>query len=190
MADDGVSVKVMGLPEMKAALLAVAPKLRRKALAQALRAGGRAVQRRVRQATPVLKLSTQSGASALRRGVRKVGTVRKAIGVRTSKQASRRGDVGVFINVRPAKRGQRGARNPNDPFYWRWLNYGWNPGGDRSRAARRERRRLNRSGAAKRKPGARFIEAGAQALREALAIFTREIGPRIARLNQGKNAQP
>jgi hypothetical protein len=191
MAGDGINATVRGLPDLKAALMSVVPKLRKKALRDALRAGARAVQRRARQATPVLKLSTESGASALRRGVRKIGTVRKAISVRTSKLSTRQGNVGVFVNVRPAKRGQRGAKNPNDPFYWRWLNYGWNPaGGDRSRAGRRERRRLNKAGVDKRKPGARFLEAGAQALRDALAIFTREIGPRIARLNQGKNAQP
>ena len=31
------------------------------------------------------------------------GTVKKAIRVRTSKVATRAGDVGVFVNVRPAK---------------------------------------------------------------------------------------
>jgi len=183
-------VTVTGLPDLKAALASVVPKLRKRALRDALRAGARVVQRKARLATPVLKISTYSGISALRRGVRKMGTVKKAISVRTSKISTRRGDVGVFVNVRPAKGGQRGAKSPNDPFYWRWLNFGWNPAGDRTRAGKRERRRLNRVGSAKAKPGARFLEAGAQALREALQIFTREIGPRIAKLNKGKNAQP
>lgn len=191
MAGDGISGVLRGLPELREVLRGIVPKLRKKALREALRAGARVVQRGAQRAAPVLKASTFSGASALRRGVRRIGTMRRAIAVRTSKLSTRQGNVGVFVNVRPAKQGQRGAKNPNDPYYWRWQNFGWNPAGDdRSRAGKRERRRLNRSGAPKRKQGVRFLEAGAQLLRQALAVFVQEIGPRIARLNQGKNAQP
>lgn len=212
MAGEGVNVKVLGLPDLKAALLAVAPKLRRKALREALRAGAGAVRAAARRAAPVLKTSTFSGASALRRGVRKVGTLRKAISVRTSKISTRRGNVGVFVNVRPAKgkktmrvqvyhqrgrlvsRGQfRGSSrdNPDDPYYWRWINFGWNPAsGGNTLADKRRRRKINDMRSPKTKGGYRFLEEGAKALNRALEIFTREIGPRIAKLNQGKNAQP
>jgi hypothetical protein len=191
MAADGIFAKVSGLPDLRKALAGIVPKLRKKALRQALAAGARVVQREARRAAPVLKLSTYSGASAVRRGVRKPGTVRKAISVRTSKLATRRGDVGVFVNVRPAKSGARGAKSPQDPFYWRWLNFGWNPaGGDRTAAGKRERRRSNAAGDPKVKGGYRFLEAGGRMLNQALAVFVREIGPRIAKLNQGKNAQP
>ena len=191
MAGEGVNATVRGLPDLREALRGVVPKLRKQALRDALRAGGREVQRAVQRITPVLKASTYSGSSALRRGVRRVGTVRKAIAVRTSKLSTRQGNVGVFINVRPAKKGARGAKNPNDPFYWRWLNWGWNPAGrDRSAAGKRERRRLNARGVGKAKRGARFLEGGAQALGRALAVFVKEIGPRIARLNKGKGARP
>ena len=190
MAADGVSVKVTGLPDLRAALAGIVPKLRKRALRDSLRAGARLVQREARRIAPVLKATTESGLSARRRGVRKPGTLRKALSVRTSKLATRQGNVGVFVNVRPAKGGKRGAKSPDDPFYWRWLNFGWNPGGNRSKAAVRARRRLNRSGAAKAKPGMRFLEGGARMLGAALAVFTKELGPRIAKLNRGKNAQP
>lgn len=191
MAGDGIKATVQGLPDLRAAFAGVVPKLRRKALAQELRAAARLVQRQAQRYAPTLKASTRSGSSALRRGVRRIGTVRKAIAVRASKQASRRGDVGVFVNVRPAKRALRGAKNPADPFYWRWLNFGWNPAGaDRSAAGKRERRRLNRIGAAKAKQGAHFLEAGARMLGQALRQFVAGIGPRIAKLNGGKGAQP
>jgi HK97 gp10 family phage protein len=62
--------------------------------------------------------------TSLKAPYRKPGTVKQAIRVRTSKADRRAGDVGVFVNVRPAKAGQRGAKNPNDPFYWRWLEFG------------------------------------------------------------------
>jgi len=190
MANDGVFVKIDGLPDLKAALRDVVPKLRRKALREALQAGARLVQREARRLAPVLKLSTESGASAVRRGVRTPGLLRRKISVRTSKLATRRGDVGVFVNVRPAKGAQRGAKSKLDPFYWRWVEFGWNPGGNRSAQARRERRRLNRIGADRAKPGARFLQGSASMLGAALQTFVREIGPRIAKLNPGKGAQP
>ena len=190
-----IEVKVDGMQDLRAALLGIVPKLRRRALRQALAAGARLVQREARLRAPVLKLSTIGGASAVRRGVRAPGTVKRAISVRTSKISARLGDVGVFVNVRPAKRAQRGARNPADPYYWRWLEFGWNPagattGGRLTPAGKRKRRQLVRSGAAKHKPGAGFMQAGARMLRQALDTFVREIGPRIARLNAGKAAQP
>lgn len=193
MAVDGIRVKISGIPDVKAALRDVVPKLRKKALRDALRAGARLVQREARRLTPVIKLSTQSGASAVRRGVRGIGTVKRAISVRTSKLSTRQGNVGVFVNVRPARAGQRGARNPRDPFYWRWLNFGWNPasGPERTSAAsKRQRRAVSAAGGDAVKGGARFLEGGARMLGQALQVFTREIGPRIAKLNQGKNAQP
>jgi HK97 gp10 family phage protein len=145
MADFQATVR--GIPELRAELMAIPAKLRKRALRNALAAGARLVQATARLRAPVLKLSTYSGASAFRRGVRKPGTLRKAISVRTSKISSRRGDVGVFVNVRPAKgdtfktvrssflgiktktrvrvkRGKRGAQSPNDPYYWRFLEFG------------------------------------------------------------------
>lgn len=193
MAVDGIGATVSGIPDVKAALSAIPAKLRKKALRDALRAGARLVQREARRLAPVIKLSTYSGASAVRRGVRAVGTVRKAISVRTSRQAARKGDVGVFVNVRPARAGQRGAKNPKDPFYFRWINWGWNPASGPQRSSnpsKRQRRAISAAGGDKVKQGARFLEGGARMLGQALKVFTEQIGPRIAKLNQGKNAEP
>lgn len=184
-----IGVRIGGIPELKAELAALVPKLRVRALRNALAAGARVVQRAARGATPVISAS----AVEVRRGYRKPGTVQKAISVRTSKIARRQGDVGVFVNVRPAKRGLRGGRNPNDPFYWRWLNFGWNPArssdGGGAKGVR-FRRQLNRSQADKRRPGARFLEAGAARLQQALQVFIQRIGPAINRLNKPKAPAP
>lgn len=149
-----ISAKVSGIPELKAALAGLVPKLRRQALRNALAAGARVVRDEARRRAPVLQ-------PTLRAPYRKPGTVRKAVVVRTSKVARRAGDVGMFVNVRPAKRGQRGAKSPNDPFYWRFLEFGT------------------------RKMEARpFLQAGAKKLTDALAAFKKVIGPQIDKMNR------
>lgn len=157
-----VSLRRKGFEATIRELRSLPPNLRRRALLPALRAGARVVRDVARSRTPVLKVSTYAGASALRRGVRKVGTVKRAIAVRTSKLARRSGDVGVFVNVRPAKSGQRGAKSPNDPYYWRWIDNGWQAGG-------------------RTKPGAFFMRAGANALPRALPIIEAAMLPQIQR---------
>lgn len=119
MADD-VSLQITGLRDVAAALRSLAPRLRKRAILNALRAGGRVFRDEARRLTPSLAVPVR------RRGrvVRKPGTVRRALSVRTSKSAAAGGNLGVFVNVRPAKRGQRGTYNPDDPFYWRWLEFG------------------------------------------------------------------
>lgn len=186
-----VDAKVLGLPDLREALSTLPAKLRVRALRNALTAGARVVQKEARRLTPILKLSTFSGSYAYRKGYRKPGTVQKAISVRTSKLARRAGNVGVFVNVRPVKGAARGSRSAKDPFYWRWIDKGWTPaGGDRSAAGRRDRRRLNREGAPKAKPGAFFIRGAAVKLGEALQVFLRKIEPAIAKLNKPKAPAP
>ncbi len=159
-----ISVKVQGIPDLKRELAGIVPKLRKRALRNALAAGAREVQREARAATPVISTSSL----AVRKGYRAPGTVRKAISVRTSKLARRAGDVGVFVNVRPAKSGARGAKNPRDPFYWRFLEFGT----------------LN---------GTRawgMLQRGAQKLPVALQVFIKTIGPQIEKLNRPKAPAP
>lgn len=119
--EDGVTVKVQGLEQLAATLRAMPDKLRRRALRNALAAGGRVFRDEARRLTPALEKPVYRANGMIRRAP---GTVRKAITVRTSKLARRRGDVGVFVNVRPAKGALRGANKPFDPFYWRFLEFG------------------------------------------------------------------
>lgn len=178
-----IQAKVQGIPDLRRELAGIVPKLRVRALRNALAAGARLVQRAAQGATPVIKAT----ALAVQKGYRKPGTVRKAITVRTSKASRSRGDVGVFVNVRPAKgaayrttRGafgikqrrqvrasQRGARSPNDPFYWRFLNFGTD--------------RMRPFG---------FLEKGAAQLPQALQVFVAKIGPAIEKLNRPKAPAP
>jgi HK97 gp10 family phage protein len=132
--------QLRGFDELAAKLRAIAPALRKQALRNALAAGARLVRDEARRRAPVL-------ANTVKAPHRTPGLVRSQIAVRTSKQARRAGDVGVFVNVRPAKgaayrtttrrivglkiksrtlvrASNRGANNPRDPFYWRFLEFG------------------------------------------------------------------
>jgi hypothetical protein len=189
-----IEAKITGLDDVREALRSIPDKLRKRALLNALRTGARLVQRAARSATPTLSLANAFSLAMYRRGQRKPGTLKRAISVRTSKMSKRRGDVGVFVNVRPASRGKRGANSAHDPFYWRWINWGWNPAsnatGGMGSAGARVRRGMNKAGTAKRRIGARFLEAGAAQLQAAFDAFKAAIGPAIEKLNRPKAPAP
>lgn len=141
MAVEGVQVR--GLEEFKRKAAEIPRAMRAKVLRDALRAGAREVRDTAKRNAPVL-----SSGGSMQTPYRKPGTVKKAISVRSSKVASKQGDVGVFVNVKPlpgnkwkveryknlfgqkrqrftlVKKSQRSAKNPNDPFYWRFLEFG------------------------------------------------------------------
>jgi HK97 gp10 family phage protein len=113
--------ELKGVDELKRALEQVPDKLKKKGLAKGLRLAGNLVRDTARRSAPLLQTPTPR---------RNKGTVRKNIVVRTSKYARKAGDLGVFVGVRPLrgartkKLGAAGAKNPNDPFYWWFLEFG------------------------------------------------------------------
>lgn len=110
-----MAAEVQGIADLRAKLQEIPKALRRRVLRNALAAGARLVRDEARRAAPVLKVPTKARAT---------GTLRKAISVRTSKDARKQGNVGVFVNVRPARSADRGAKSQRDPFYWRFLEFG------------------------------------------------------------------
>jgi HK97 gp10 family phage protein len=176
-----VETRITGLPDLKAALAGIAPKLRRRALRNALSAGARVVRDEAKRNAPMANKAYPN---------RTIGLLRKSIAVRTSKTDRKAGDVGVFVNVRPAKKGARGAKSRLDPFYWLFQNFGWTPAsGPNTRAAKRARRKASRAGSSPSIPGKHFLEAGGKRLSDALRIFVQKIGPQIQKLNGGKDVQ-
>ena len=154
-----IKATVTGVPDLKAALANVSAQLKRRILRNALAAGARVVRDAARQRAPVISASAQP----VRQGRRAPGTVKQAIVVRTSRQARRQGNVGVFVNVRPAKGGNRGAKNKNDPFYWRFVEFGtkyFRPG-----------------------TGLQFLQRAADRLPQALQVFIASAGRQIDKLN-------
>lgn len=151
-----IKATVRGIPDLKRELQGVVVQLQRRILGRALSAAGRVVRDDARRNAPVLR-------HVLKAPHRAPGTVRKAIVVRPSKSARRAGNVGVFVNVRPAKAGARGAKSKTDPFYWRFLEFGT---------------RFFRSGV-----GVRFLQGAARRLPDALQVFIGRVGPEVQRLN-------
>ena len=150
-----IQVKVKGIPDLRNALREIPKKLRKRALRNALAAGARVIRDDARRSVPVLQEFVP---------YRRIGTVRKAINVRSSKIARRSGDVGVFVNVRPAKVANRGGKSPVDPFYWRFLEFG-----------------------TKKMRAFPFLRPAADKLSQALEIFNKNIVPQIEKLNGGRN---
>lgn len=122
MAGEIYQFTIVGLDALKRNLLALTPTVRRKVAYKALR----------KAAVPIAETASAPGVVPVllnpiyRRNklIRKPGTLRDAIKIRSSKDATRAGDVGVFVNVRPAKGSDRGKYSPNDPFYWRFVEFG------------------------------------------------------------------
>lgn len=195
-----IEFHLRGLPEMVAELRALPGKLRDRPIRNALAKGARIVRDAAKGAAPLLRDPDQR---------RKPGTLRDAIKVRTSKIARAEGNVGVFINVKPltasqvrafkVASGKGGAKNPNDPFYWRWLEFGREARprlGERAKIRRvtrkaggktvvvvkgqRYRRAMPAVGAIEPK---RYLQNAAKKLPEALRAFEQSLGPEVQRLN-------
>ena len=175
--EEGITATVEGLERLKIAFSGIPDKLRRKVLLSALRKGAAVVRKAARAATPELAKPTP---------YRTKGLLKKRLMVRVSRASKAAGHVGVFVNVRPAKQGNRGAKNPNDPFYWRFIEFGTKPRrkGERSqsivRGRLKTRRHRTNTGATK---AYKFLQRGADMLPQALEIFEREIGPAIQKFD-------
>jgi HK97 gp10 family phage protein len=200
-----VKVKLQGFEDLAAKLRALAPAMRKRVLRNALAAGARLVRDDAKRRAPVLKAGSKAP-------YRKAGTVRDAIKVRTSKRDRKDGDVGVFVNVKPLKKeqirsfkasgGGSGFKNPNDPYYWQWLEFGRSQRSSssaRDRVARvkrkgkvlvkgvRFRRALRAVGAIK---PIGFLRYGANKLPEALRIFEKTLGSWIDKVNRTGKVEP
>ena len=177
------AVRLQGFDDLARKLRAIAPALRRQVLRNALAAGGRLVRDEARRNAPVLS-KPQSAP------YRTPGLVKSQIVVRTSKVARKSGDVGVFVNVRPAKGAKfkttttrlfglkvksrrqvrasnRGAKSKTDPFYWKFLEFG----------------------TAKMRAHP-FLQPGARRLPEALALFQAQVGKWFAKTDATGRVEP
>jgi len=122
-------IKVNGVDELKTQLLTLAPELRRGSARRALRAGAKPILAKAIAETPRLKKDIY------RRGVmiRRAGTLQRSLTIRNSKDVNRTGDVGVFVNIKPLTKGavmsfkqatgRRSSTNPDDPFYWKFIEF-------------------------------------------------------------------
>lgn len=172
---DSFDIRVQGMDDLKAALAEIPSTLRKKVLIKALRAGAKVVLQAARQSVPILQSESP---------YRTKGLLKKRLTVRTSRVARQSGNVGVFVNVKPAdgakykttvtdvlgfkvrrrflkKASQRGASSKLDPYYWKFVEFGT------------------------RKMSARpFLQPAASKLPEALKAFEAEVIPAIEAFNK------
>lgn len=159
---DGFLVRLQGIDDLKRALDEASSAIRKKAVRGALREAGKVIQAAARSAAPVLASPTKT---------RRPGTVKRNIVVRASKFARKDGNEGVYVSVRGIKGaarvkrfGKAGASNPNDPYYWRFVEMG-----TRKMAARP------------------FMRSAADSKgKEAVDAFMRSVVPQIEKLNKRK----
>lgn len=124
MAGDGVEFKMAGIDDMARRLNAFSRDMRVRILRRGITEAARVIQLAAAVRAPVLSRPAKW---------RTRGLVRESIVIRPSKLARKRGEVGGFVTVkRLGKRaifnakikGVGGARNPRDPFYFRFLEMG------------------------------------------------------------------
>jgi len=119
-------VQIAGLRELLQGLSDLPAELGKGAIYAALGGAGRVVRDDAKARAPVLQTPTKN---------RNAGTVRDAI--RVSRSRINKGQNGlweVIVRVKPLKgkqikkfkaaTGRTGAQNPNDPYYWWWLEFG------------------------------------------------------------------
>jgi len=164
----GEQIRISGIDDLKLKLAAIPRAMRVKVLRNSLSAGARIIRDYAKRNTPVLRSAETP--------YRTKGTLKRAIRVRTSKRDRKTGDVGVFVGVKPLPKGQRGAKNPQDPYYWRWQEFGWTPAtGKRGSSGRLYRRLSVKRGDARKIPGKRFLRDAAAKLTDALPPFVRGV---------------
>lgn len=122
-------LKVDGIDGLRIELQKLAPEMRRGPGRRALVKGAEPVLARAIVETPELSRDVYKRG----RLVRRKGTLRRALKIRSSKDVNKTGDVGVFVNIKPltkgaiadfkAATGRGGGDNPDDPFYWRWVHF-------------------------------------------------------------------
>lgn len=197
--------QLQGFDEAIAKLRAVPAALAKKTLRNGLAAGGRLVRDEAKRLAPVLQRPAP---------YRTKGLVRDRIALRTSKAARRAGNVGVFINVRPAagarfktkttklfglkvrsrtqtRAGDRGAKSAKDPFYWRFQEFGWTPAtGPRGNAGKKARRTAKRAGAGRQIPGKHFLTRSGRKLPEALGVIRSYLQKWVAKTNSSGKVVP
>lgn len=111
--------QIEGLADLKRSLADLTNDLKRKVIRAGLRDAAAPIAKQARANAPVLKNEHP---------YRLPGTLKRSIITKASKQFNGRttGEIGVYVAVRKRKGlgGKLSARNPFDPFYWRFQEFG------------------------------------------------------------------
>lgn len=130
-AASSVEVRVAGLQELLKGLQGLPAELEKKAIYAALGGAARIVRDRAIELAPEI----DSSHPMVKTGRRTPGTVKRAIRASRSKiNKGQRGLYEMIVRVKPLKSkvrnqfkqatGKAGKDNPNDPYYWWWVEFG------------------------------------------------------------------
>ena len=176
-----MAASITGLDDLRAVLAEIPAQMRKKVIMTALRKAARVPLQIARREVPVM-----SSSEAAKNPYRTAGLLKNRLTVRVSKASRSAGNIGVFINVRPAdgakfktqknnilgikwksktqtRQSNRGAKSKLDPYYWKFQEFG-----------------------TKHMKARPFIQPAAESLPEALEVFMREVIPSIEKWNKRK----
>ena len=176
-----MAAEISGLDDLRKVLVEIPAQMRKKVILTALRKAARVPLQIAKREVPVM-----ASGEAAKNPYRTSGLLKKRLTVRVSKASRSAGNIGVFINVKPAdgakfktqknsilgvkwktktqtRNSSRGAKSPLDPYYWKFQEFGTKK--------------------MKAKP---FIQPAAESLPEALEVFMREVIPAIEKWNNRK----
>ena len=164
MADN---VELKGLDNLKNSLESIEKKMRTKEVFRIVVAGAMAVRNEIKKNAPVMQGSEKKNKTK----TRTKGLIKRKISIRRSIVDKKQGNIGVFVNVKPAKGADKGAKSKKDPFYWSFINSGWTPGNRKKQTKKNKSRIVKKASYSIR--GKRFIQTGAPKLTESLQIIER-----------------
>ena len=78
--------------------------------------------------------------------------------------------------------------NSEDPFYWRFLEFGWNPNGGKGRSLRKKAAHRRVSGS--KIPGGKFLTDSVKKFPQVVEVFKTQVGRWLDKLNDGGKVQP
>ena len=110
--------EIEGLADLKRSLADLTADLKRKVIRAGLRDAAAPIAKQARANAPTLKKDHP---------YRLPGTLKRSIITKASKRFNgQSGEIGVYVAVRKRKGlgGKDSARNPFDPFYWRFQEFG------------------------------------------------------------------
>jgi HK97 gp10 family phage protein len=178
------SYKIEGLDALKRNINELTADLKRKVVRAGLRDAAAPIARQARANAPVLKEDHP---------YRLPNTLKKSIITKASKEFNgKNGVIGVYISVKKRKGlgGKESAKNPFDPFYWRFMEFGFTAVGGKkitggTNLRNKTRNERVRSGAAKWIPGKRFMGRAFDAnSARAIDIFKARLKVRIDKANK------
>jgi len=164
MADN---VELKGLDGLENALKSLEKKMRTKEVSAMLIKGAEAVKAEIKKNAPVMR----GGAKKNKTKTRTAGLIKRRVSIRRSNIDKKEGNIGVFVNVKPAKKENRGAKSRLDPFYWSFINQGWTPGNRQKKTSKKKVRTVKKPTYSIR--GKKFMQSGAPKLSESLQIIER-----------------